>query len=108
MERAENPISIRVNNIRLQPFNPFPSNLDGVRQTQKKRRLIEGGTIKIDGIILPSKSIEDTSRGATAWCPKGKSLLDMEGIYLYRANRLILSGTWLILLSDLKECNWRA
>ena len=45
----------------------------------------------IMSFILPIGSIEEVNRGNSKWVPEGKSLMDMEGIYLYRSDRLFLA-----------------
>lgn len=94
MEQREKPLKIRVNNIQLKPFNPFVKS-DEVRIIRKRNRMIGEGAIDVQSFVLPIKSIEEVKNGNSNWVPDGKSLMDMEGIYLYRADRIILFGSWL-------------
>ena len=93
MEQKESPFQLRVNNIQLKAFNPFPEK--NLRSVEFKQKGFGSDSIKLEGFILPSKSIEDTKENInTIWTTKHRSLLDMEGIYIYRANRIILFGGW--------------
>lgn len=99
LERKTNGIKIRLNNIIIRPFNPFPKDASGVRRLEMKNRKFGQDSIKIEGFILPSACLEDVKLGASSWTPPGKNLLDMEGVYVYRADRIILFGNWLDLTS---------
>jgi hypothetical protein len=99
MERVKNPLQIRLNNILLKPFNPFPVKGNGIRRLGLKNRLIGNDAIKVEGFVLPTKSIDEVRQGASKWVPQGKSLMDCEGIYIYRSDRIILFGGWLGLTS---------
>ncbi|KAF0200059.1 MAG: ATP-binding [Bacteroidetes bacterium] len=92
MERNTNPITIRINNNLIAPFNPFPKFND-VRPIEYKQKHFSTDTIKIEGFVLPSRSI-DESQSISIWTTKNRSLMDMEGIYIYRADRLIHFGGW--------------
>lgn len=95
MERKRNPLEIRVNNIRLEPFNPFPTEENDFRSIEFKQKRFGTDAIKMEGFVLPSRSIEETKESNnTLWTTKYRSLLDMEGIYIYRADRIILFGGW--------------
>jgi hypothetical protein len=93
MERKVNPLQIRINNNLIAPFNPFPTTLTDFRSIEFKQKKFNTDTIKIEGFILPSRSI-DESQSISIWTTKNRSLMDMEGIYIYRADRLIHFGGW--------------
>lgn len=93
MERRVNPLNIRINNNRIAPFNPFPS-VNDFRPIEYKQKNFSTDTIKIEGFILPSRSIDESQSGISIWTTKNRSLMDMEGIYIYRADRLIHFGGW--------------
>lgn len=95
MEDIVKPLQIRINNNILKPFNPFPVNEKGFRPIAYKERSFRDDRIKIEGFVLPSRSIEETHNSINVWAPKKKGLMDMEGIYIYRTNRIILYGQWL-------------
>ncbi len=95
MEDKNTPLQIRVNNKQLKPFNPFPISEHDFRSVEFKQRRFGDDSIKLEGFVLPSRSIDETKENInTIWTTKYRSLTDMEGIYLYRANRIILFGGW--------------
>jgi hypothetical protein len=93
MERKVNPLNIRINNNRITPFNPFPS-VNDFRPIEYKQKNFSTDTIKIEGFVLPSRSIDESQSGISIWTTKNRGLMDMEGIYIYRADRLIYFGGW--------------
>lgn len=95
MERTVNPLQIRINNIIVKPFNPFPTaERNDLRALEPSHGDMSNGYIRIEGFVLPNSSIKETKEGLSIWTPKDKSLIDMEGIYIYRSDRLILFGGW--------------
>lgn len=94
MEKQGKSLQIRINNQVLKPFNPFPTKENDFRSLEFRKRKFGDDSIKIEGFILPSRSIKETNQGLSIWATKNRSLMDMEGIYIYRANRLILFGGW--------------
>jgi hypothetical protein len=94
MERKENPLQIRINNIKVNPFNPFPEEQKDFRQIQPRQSQFNSDVIKIKGFVLPSRSIEESTSGLSVWTTRFRGLMDMEGIYIYRADRIILFGGW--------------
>ncbi len=96
LEREIDPIKIRINNFLVQPFNPFP-NLDSntnVRSIETRVGEINNEKITLTGYILPKKSILESKQANNIWTPLNKNLMDMEGIYVYRTDRLIQFGHW--------------
>ncbi len=96
LENEINPLRVRINNQYVRPFNPFPKLDSNSKVRTLGPRFGEIGTekIKIEGFVLPNISISESKQGINIWTPIGKSLMDMEGIYVYRSNRLILFGGW--------------
>jgi hypothetical protein len=94
MEKSKNKLQIRINNQLLEPFNPFPTKEKDFRSLEFRKRNFGNDSIKIEGFVLPSRSIKESKEGLSIWATKKRSLMDMEGIYIYRANRLILFGGW--------------
>ncbi|PKP03789.1 MAG: ATP-binding protein [Bacteroidetes bacterium HGW-Bacteroidetes-6] len=93
MERKKMPLQIRINNNQITPFNPFPTTITDFRPIEYKQKIFSSDKIKIEGFVLPSRSI-DESQNLSIWTTKNRSLMDMEGIYIYRADRLIHFGGW--------------
>lgn len=91
MERQKNRLQIRINNTLVNPFNPFPVENPSIRALEPLQKEFGKDFVKIQGFVLPNTSIKDDSN---TWTPKNKSLMDMEGLYIYRADRLILFGGW--------------
>lgn len=94
MEKQDKKLQIRINNQLLKPFNPFPVKENDFRSLEFRKRKFGDDSIKIEGFILPSRSIQENKQGLSIWTTKNRSLMDMEGIYIYRADRLILFGGW--------------
>lgn len=95
MERKKSPLQVRVNNLRLKAFNPFPTDENGLRSVEFKQKSFGSDSIKLEGFVLPARSIEETKESDfTLWTTRHRSLTDMEGIYIYRADRIILFGGW--------------
>lgn len=91
MERQTNRLLIRINNTLVNPFNPFPVENSNLRVLEPLQKEFGKDFVKIQGFVLPNSSIKDDSN---TWTPQNKSLMDMEGLYIYRADRLILFGGW--------------
>lgn len=94
MERTKYPLQIRINNTQVNPFNPFPEEEKDFRQIEPKQSQFKSDVIKIEGYVLPSRSIEESRQGLSKWTTRYRGLMDMEGLYIYRADRIILFGGW--------------
>jgi len=94
MEQKKLPLQIRLNNHLVKPYNPFPIGENGFRAIEDKHRTFGDDSIKIEGFVLPSRSIDEVKNGLTQWTTPSKGLMDMEGIYIYRSGRIILFGGW--------------
>lgn len=94
MERQVNPLQIRINNIRIEPFNPFPEEIKDFRQIEPRQSKFDQDVVKIEGFVLPARSIVESRNGLTKWTTRYRGLMDMEGLYIYRADRIILFGGW--------------
>jgi hypothetical protein len=94
MEKKEAPLKIRINNTLVSPFNPFPEEEKDFRQIEPRQSSFRSDVIKIEGFVLPSRAITESSNGLTKWTTRHRGLMDMEGLYIYRADRIILFGGW--------------
>lgn len=94
MEKSINPLKIRINNTKVNSFNPFPEEEKDFRQIEPKQSQFKSDVIKIEGYVLPSRSIEESRQGLSKWTTRYRGLMDMEGLYIYRADRIILFGGW--------------
>lgn len=94
LERKSNRLQIRINNSLIKSFNPFPTNEKDFRPITYKQKSFSTDIIKMEGFVLPSRSIDESQKGHTIWTTKNRGLMDMEGIYIYRSDRIILFGGW--------------
>ncbi|MFW8591255.1 ATP-binding protein [Glaciecola sp. 2405UD65-10] len=90
----KNNVNIRVNNTQIKPFNPFPETEQALRKLEFRQKDFGQDNIRLEGFILPSSSIKDSKVSGNVWTLPNKSLLDLEGVYIYRSNRLIIYGGW--------------
>lgn len=91
LQRRPNNLRIRINNQIVEPFDPFPKKL---RKTDPLIPEFRNETVKLSGYVLPHTAIKESKEQKNDWTPNNRSLIDMEGIYVYRADRLILYGGW--------------
>lgn len=94
MERQTDRVDIRINNTLVKPFNPFPTDNSNLRALEPLQKEFGTDIVKIQGFVLPNTSVRETKENSNPWTPHNKSLMDMEGLYIYRADRLILFGGW--------------
>ena len=94
MERQSGRIEIRINNTIVKPFNPFPTTNSSFRALEPLQKEFGNDIVKIQGFVLPNTSVKESKENTNIWTPINKSLMDMEGLYIYRADRLILFGGW--------------
>lgn len=94
MERENNPLQIRINNKRVIAFNPFPEYKKDFRQIEPRQSRFNSDVISIEGFVLPSRAISESKNNQTDWTTPKRGLMDMEGLYVYRADRIILFGGW--------------
>lgn len=62
MERKANSLQIRINNNLIAPFNPFPTTITDFRPIEFKQKHFSTDTIKIEGFVLPSRSMEESCK----------------------------------------------
>jgi hypothetical protein len=94
MVRQPRPLRIRINNQVITPFNPFPADQGDFRKIDSGRKQFQDDNLKIEGFVLPARSLDESKSEISIWAPKNKSLMDMEGMYIYRADRIIVYGGW--------------
>jgi hypothetical protein len=91
-------LRIRLNNLLVEAFDPFP-HLPGVQIISENFWQSGDDFIRFEGIILPKRAAAETREGLTDWAPAGRTLEEMQGIYIYRNGRLIRYGAWLKAIS---------
>lgn len=94
LEKEKSPLNIRINNNIIKPFNPFPADQSDFRKQESNRKQFQTDNLRIEGYILPARSLDESKEGLSIWTQQNKSLIDMEGMYIYRADRIILYGGW--------------
>lgn len=85
-------LQITVNNNKLEAFNPFNSSNAATQQINEEKIKVYDEVIAIQPFILPHHSKisqQDFERYAT-----DEGYTKSQGFYLYRANRLLIYGTW--------------
>ena len=70
MERLDSPLKVRINNEQLRPFNPIPIGKQGVRMVENKSKSFGSDVIKIEGLVLPSTSIDEAESNPNPWPPR--------------------------------------
>jgi hypothetical protein len=89
-ERGISKISIQVNNLNLDPIDPFNAK-HRATQSSPVEQICPGVTMQ--AFTLPHRSHYDSQQEYERYGLNG-GYLKSQGIYLYRAKRLILYGTW--------------
>jgi hypothetical protein len=85
------PLQIRINNTRVQPFNPFQSKTGMLpRSLGLKEMRFGDDVLKMDACVLPVSACDNEKE----WTTGNKNLMDLEGIYIYRGDRIIFFGGW--------------
>lgn len=84
---------ISINGRKLDPIDPFLSNCDGYQEGRSEKLRCKGGYIEINTHVLPhigriKSSIIDRLGGSTG-------LVQNQGLYIYREQRMINAGGWL-------------
>lgn len=85
-------IEIKVNNISLEPFDPFNNNHPATQQIPVEKIMFYGEQIEIQPFILPHHS--KITQQEYEYYATRDGYLKSQGFYLYRANRLLIHGTW--------------
>lgn len=85
----KNKLVIRFNGEIITPFNPFPSEGSGLFMDESQYFDTVNG-FKMRGFVVNP----DYKENEKLWITKHKSLFDLEGVYIYRNERLIFFGGW--------------
>lgn len=87
-----NPVHIFINNDKLTGFDPFLEDHPKVDSKKISEIMIDGSIIKVQPYILPHQT--DLTKEDIDKLGGIDSLRNKQGFYVYRNNRLIISGTW--------------
>ncbi|PZE20327.1 ATP-binding protein [Paenibacillus xerothermodurans] len=85
-------LSIKINKSQLKPFNPFNVNHPATQQLSNEKIKVHDETIIIQPFILPHHS--KVSQQEYEQYATEEGYTKSQGFYLYRANRLLIYGTW--------------
>ncbi|RSS55318.1 ATP-binding protein [Streptomyces sp. WAC01280] len=86
-------LTIRVAGDVVQPWDPFLSSHPSVRRLPEEKLPLDGHLVRVRPFVLPglqrlTPAEAEEAGGAKGW-------LRQQGFYVYRRDRLILSGSWL-------------
>jgi hypothetical protein len=88
------PLAIRINHHLVKPFDPFPIvERTDLRTLGVYEKLFKGDVFKVEGFVLPATAIKE-SKQQGGWITPNKNLMDLEGLYIYRGDRIIHFGSW--------------
>jgi hypothetical protein len=82
-------ITIRFNGEIIESFNPFPIDGGGLMMDESQYFDLKNN-FKMKGYIVNP----DFKENERKWTTKYRSLFDLEGVYIYRNDRLIFFGGW--------------
>lgn len=85
----KNKLVIRFNGEIITPFNPFPTEGSGLFMNESQYYDSING-FKMRGFVVNP----DYKENEKLWITKHKSLFDLEGVYIFRNDRLIFFGGW--------------
>lgn len=86
---------IRLNNSLVEAFDPFPYHLTGVQVIAENYWHQNNLYIQFQGIILPKRAAVEAKESSSLWVPANRTLEEMQGLFVYRNDRLINYGGWL-------------
>ena len=91
--QGPNKIAIYVQNLKVEPVDPFLTSKKGYQEGPSDETFVKGGKLVIKSHILPHHSnltqAEIDEIGGMEEIYKG------QGLYIYRENRLIIAGGWM-------------
>lgn len=94
LQRSSSPLAIRINHHLVKPFDPFPiDERTDLRTLGVYEKLFKGDVFKVEGFVLPASAIKE-SKQQGGWITPNKNLMDLEGLYIYRGDRIIHFGSW--------------
>jgi hypothetical protein len=94
IQRKENPLQIRINNWLVDFFDPFPiKSRQDLRSLGVFEKLYKNEVFKVEAFVLPSVAIKEEKKHG-GWVTPNRNLMDLEGLYIYRNQRIIYFGGW--------------
>lgn len=86
-------LQISIGGVTVQPWDPFLSHMDYSYKKELPPVVACNGTVTIKGWIMPHRMYFTDPEYKKAGYNKGWT--NMQGFYVYRANRLLVAGGWL-------------
>lgn len=94
MQRKENPLQIRINHWIVEYFDPFPSEKrSDLRTVGVFEHPFKGDVFRVEAFVLPSSAIKEEKLHG-GWVTPNRNLMELEGLYIYRGDRIIYFGGW--------------
>ncbi len=94
MQRNINPLQVRINNWLVEYFDPFPiSQRQDLRSLGVFERPYKGDVFRVEAFVLPSVALKEEKKHG-GWVTPNRNLMDLEGLYIYRGERIIYFGGW--------------
>lgn len=90
---GSSPLALRVAGVPVPPWDPFLSIHPSVRRLPVEQLPLDGHTVTVRPFVLPGPQRLSGWEAERAGGPRG--WLRQQGFYVYRRDRLILSGSWL-------------
>lgn len=88
-------LEIRLNNSLVEAFEPFPYHTSGVQVVAENYWQNENIYIQFQGVILPKRAAAEAKETGSLWVPPNRTLEELQGLFVYRNDRLINYGGWL-------------
>jgi hypothetical protein len=94
MQKKVKPLFIRVNHWLVEYFDPFPvEKRRDLRSAGYFECLYKGDLFKAEAFVLPAVAIKEEKKHG-GWVTPNRNLMDLEGMYIYRGDRIIYFGGW--------------
>lgn len=86
-------LSVTINGRKLDPIDPFATRHPATQRDPEETLLFAGNEIRIQSFTIPHHKTMSREEWDELGGPEGH--LRSQGFYIYRADRLIISGSWL-------------
>lgn len=94
MQKKEKPLQIRINHWLVEYFDPFPmQKRQDLRSLGVFERPFVGDVFRVEAFVLPSIAIKEEKKHG-GWVTPNRNLMELEGLYVYRGDRIIYFGGW--------------
>jgi hypothetical protein len=93
MEKGASRLKLFLNGRLLTPIDPFASNHPACQPDPEETLRLAGGDVRIRSFTLPHHKAMSKEEWEEIGGPEGH--LKSQGFYVYRGNRLIISGGWM-------------